>query len=135
AGPIRRRRRLRAATAGSHELFDDERSSQQLRVSADAAAARGDYATAVLERFRSVVRALDERAVLDDRPGMTAQEAAGLAGAALPAHAAGLQRAGRLFDDVRYGAAAPGPDEDEVMRDLAEQVATARTEPLRAEVP
>ncbi|UNX55811.1 DUF4129 domain-containing protein [Georgenia sp. TF02-10] len=115
-GRVQRRR----APTGTRSvaLFDDARTSADLLAAADAAAARGDYATAVLERFRGLVRRLDERGALDDRPGLTAHEAAGLAGAARPDLAADLGRAGRLFDDVCYGHAAPGPGEDAALREL-----------------
>lgn len=124
-GRIRRRRVAGAAAAGP-ALFDDDRSSADLTRAADDAARRGDFTTAVLERFRAVIRGLDERGLLDDRPGLTAHEATGLASAALPALGGELGRAGGLFDDVRYGHAAAGPEEDAIMRRLAEQVARAR---------
>ncbi|MPV87716.1 DUF4129 domain-containing protein [Georgenia ruanii] len=120
-----RRRRVAGAAAGP-ALFDDHRSSADLTRAADDAARRGDFTTAVLERFRAVIRGLDERGLLDDRPGLTAHEATGLATTALPALAGELDDAGRLFDDVRYGHAAAGPEEDATMRRLAEQVTHAR---------
>ena len=46
---------------------------------------------------------MDERALLDVRPGRTADEAASEAGAVLPAHADRLHTAARDFDDVTYG--------------------------------
>lgn len=123
-GPIRRRR-LRAA--GSVAVLDDDsRSSEQLRAAADAAAAAGEFALAVLERFRALVRSLDERAVLEDRQGRTAREAASAAGARLPDQAADLLSAARLFDDVAYGSARPGPEQDGWLRDLDAAVRRAR---------
>ncbi|MGC0410015.1 hypothetical protein RKD31_003258 [Streptomyces sp. SAI-163] len=53
--------------------------------------------------MRAVVRALEERALLDIRPGRTADEAATEAGHALPAHRDRLRAAARDFDDVTYG--------------------------------
>jgi hypothetical protein len=53
--------------------------------------------------MRAVVRALEERALLDIRPGRTADEAATEAGRALPAHRDRLRAAARDFDDVAYG--------------------------------
>ena len=67
---------------------------------ADAHAARGEWADAVRERLRAVVRSLEERAVLDERPGRTADEAAAEAGTALPTCADDLRRSARLFDDI-----------------------------------
>ncbi|MPV37788.1 DUF4129 domain-containing protein [Georgenia subflava] len=126
-GRVRRNRAV--AGAASTELFEDDRSSAELARTADDAARRGDWATAVLERFRALIRGLDERAVLDDRPGLTAHEAAGLAAAALPEVADGLRWAGRLFDDVRYGHVAPGAAEDEDLRELVARVDRARPAP------
>jgi hypothetical protein len=53
--------------------------------------------------MRAIVRALEERALLDVRPGRTADEAASDAGRALPAHTDRLRAAARDFDDVTYG--------------------------------
>jgi hypothetical protein len=53
--------------------------------------------------MRAIVRALEERALLDVRPGRTADEAAAEAGRSLPAHADRLRSAARDFDDVTYG--------------------------------
>ncbi len=109
AGPVRRARR---ATGSAVVLGDDARSSTELRAAADASAARGDWPAAVLDRFRAIVRALEERALLDERPGRTAHEAAEAAGTRLPDHLTDLRRAGRIFDEVCYGKASPGQDTD-----------------------
>jgi hypothetical protein len=126
-------RRGRAAESrASHELFEDGRTGADLLAAADAAASRGDWETAVLERFRGIVRRLDERSVLEDRAGLTAHEAATAAATALPAEADGLSWAGRLFDDVRYGHVSPGEREDTTLRRLADRLAAARPERARA---
>jgi hypothetical protein len=93
---------------------------------ADAAAARGDWAAAVRERFRAVVRALEERTVLDERPGRTADEAAGEAARALPDLAPDLAVAARLFDDVTYGGHPAGSEHDARLRSLDDALAAAR---------
>ncbi|KGM15659.1 hypothetical protein N867_06660, partial [Actinotalea fermentans ATCC 43279 = JCM 9966 = DSM 3133] len=68
-GPVRRARRARAST----EVFeDDARSAAEMRASADALAAAGRWSEAVLDRFRALLRSLEERAVLAERPGWTA---------------------------------------------------------------
>jgi hypothetical protein len=123
AGPVRAARRT---TASVVVLGDDTRTADQLRAAADAAAARGDWTAAVLERFRAVVRSLEERAVLADSPGRTADEAAEAAAARLPSATADLRRAARLFDDVCYGKASVDAAADAWMRTLDEQVAAAR---------
>ncbi|WP_326582357.1 DUF4129 domain-containing protein [Streptomyces sp. NBC_00487] len=85
-------------------LFDDRpRSAAEHRATAEAQAAQGHWNQAVQERMRAVVRSLEERALLDVRPGRTADEAASEAGSVLPAHADRLHAAARDFDDVTYG--------------------------------
>jgi hypothetical protein len=94
-------RRQPASTAA---LFDDRpRSAADHRATAEAHAAQGHWNQAVQERMRALVRALEERALLDLRPGRTADEAAAEAGRALPAHTGRLRAAAREFDDVTYG--------------------------------
>ncbi len=85
-------------------LFDDRpRSAAEHRSAAEAHAAQGHWNQAVQERMRAIVRSLEERALLDVRPGRTADEAAAEAGRALPAHTDRLHAAARHFDDVTYG--------------------------------
>jgi hypothetical protein len=102
------------------------RSAAAYRQLADEAAARGDWTGAVRERFRAVVRGLEERTVLDERPGRTADEAAAEAGRALPGQAADLTVAARLFDEVTYGGRPAGPEHDAPLRSLDAAVAAAR---------
>lgn len=95
-------RRLSTATAGS--LFDDgPRSAAEHRATAEAHAKAHRWNEAVQERMRAVVRSLEERALLDPRPGRTAAEAAAEAGPPLPEQAARLRAAAHEFDDVTYG--------------------------------
>ncbi|MFJ9621464.1 DUF4129 domain-containing protein [Streptomyces sp. NPDC101181] len=86
-------------------LFDSDgpRSAGQHRAAADTHAAALRWSEAVQERMRAIVRGLEERALLDARPGRTADEAAAAAGASLPEHATRLRAAARSFDDVTYG--------------------------------
>nr|WP_205616339.1 DUF4129 domain-containing protein [Streptomyces harenosi] len=94
----------RRRPASSATVFDDRpRRAAEHRAAAEAHAALGHWNQAVQERMRALVRALEERALLDVRPGRTADEAAGEAGRALPAHADRLRAAARDFDDVTYG--------------------------------
>ncbi len=123
AGPVRRSRRSRTEPV---LVSTDRRTPQQLRAAADAAAALGDFSTAVAERFRAVVRDLEDRAVLDERPGRTADEAARDAGRLLPEVAADLLRAGRLFDDVVYGGRVAARADDDGLRAVDEAVRAAR---------
>lgn len=85
-------------------LFDDRpRSAAEHRAASVAHAAQGHWNQALQERMRAIVRSLEERTLLDARPGRTADEAAAEAGRALPAHTDGLRAAAREFDDVTYG--------------------------------
>ena len=94
----------RRQPTSSATLFDDRpRSAADHRAAAEAHAAPGHWNQAVQERMRALVRALEERALLDVRPGRTADEAAAEAGRALPAHTDPLRTAARDFDDVTYG--------------------------------
>lgn len=124
AGPVRR---ARAGTgAGAVLSGDDTRTARQLRDAADAAAQRGDWHDAVADRFRALVRSLEERAVLDERPGRTAHEAVEAAGERLPGVAGELRDAGRLFDDVVYGDQGAGPADDALLREIDTRTAAAR---------
>ena len=107
-------------------LFDDERDARALARAADAAAERGDWDAAVVERFRAIIRSLDERGLIEDYPGMTAHEAAALASSALGALGGELTRAAVLFDAVRYGEVVSTAEQDAWMRDLARRVDAAR---------
>jgi hypothetical protein len=89
---------------GAPELFAGaRRTAAEHRAASQRHAAAQDWDAALQERMRAIVRALEERALLEDRPGRTADEAARAAGAALPGYAAELRAAARRFDDVRYG--------------------------------
>ena len=122
-GPVRRARRSRpdAVLAAA-----DGRTSAELRAAADAAAAAGDFSAAVAERFRALARSLEERAMLDERPGRTADEVARDAGEVLTTVAVALVRAGRLFDDVVYGGRAGRRSDDDEMRAADDAVRAAR---------
>lgn len=127
-GPIRRRR---AAVAGGSNvvLEDDDRDSAALRRAADDAARAGDFHLAVLERFRAIVRSLDERAIIDERPGRTALEATAAASARLPDRARELRAASDLFDATCYGSVQPSARDDTWLREV--DAAVTRTRPTR----
>ncbi|WP_116947310.1 DUF4129 domain-containing protein [Jiangella endophytica] len=125
AGPLARR----VAGRPGAVLPGRPRSATEYRAAADDAAARGDWTTAVVERFRAVVAGLEERGVLDPRAGRTADEAAREATAVLgdlERPAGGMQTGARLFDGVRYGGVAATEDDDRLLRDLDRAVALAR---------
>ncbi|CAL9309158.1 DUF4129 domain-containing protein [Streptomyces sp. SudanB182_2057] len=105
----------RRRPASAAPLFDERvRSAAEHRAAGEAHAAQGHWNQALQERMRAVVRSLEERALLDVRPGRTADEAAAEAGRALPAHADRLRAAAREFDDVTYGGR--GADEQSYRR-------------------
>jgi len=120
------------------QLFDGhERTAAEHRAASDAALAAGDHATAVLERFRALVRGLQERSLLELEPGRTADEAARVAGGWLPDLAVELSAAARTFDDVRYGDLPADAAAAIALRDLEQRVQKARpaAEPVAAAGP
>ncbi|MEU2115100.1 DUF4129 domain-containing protein [Streptomyces sp. NPDC016459] len=119
-------RRTPGATGDS--LFaDGPRTARDHRAAAGRHASAGRWNQAVQERMRAVVRSLEERTLLDPRPGRTADEAAAEAGRSLPSQADELRLAARTFDDVTYG----GRTADEPAYRRIEELDTAleRTRP------
>jgi hypothetical protein len=114
------RPRLNALTKNAAEVFDDDTSvsAADYRGSAAAAADRGDWGTAVVHCFRALVRAAEDRNILDVRPGRTADEVAReLAGVFVP-EARRLDRAARTFDRIRYGHGTAGRADYDAMTAL-----------------
>lgn len=125
-GPI-----ARTAT-GESALFDQApRSAAEHRSAAEAHAAAGAWAEAVRERLRTIVRGLEERDLLEARPGRTADEAAAEAGRLLPGCATALRAAAELFDEVWYGGRPATGWMDERLRAVDAEV--ARNRPSRPE--
>lgn len=119
--------RIGRTVAGDHGLFDAKPvPADHHRRSADSHAARGEWAEAVRERLRAVVRDLEERDLLDPRPGRTADEAAAAGGLALPACAEQLRAAARTFDDVWYGGVPATEAMDAQLRAVDDAVRRAR---------
>ena len=131
-GVTRLRRNPHASDSGPAVLFEDARSARQLRDDARAALAAGDATRAFLDSYRAIIRSLDERAILDDRAGMTAHEAADLASPAFPAHAEGLAWASGTFDAGYYGKQSVTREDVETLWRL--DAAIWDTRPVRAEV-
>ncbi|CAM5232132.1 DUF4129 domain-containing protein [Streptomyces narbonensis] len=115
------------ATAGDSLFADGPRTAKEHRAAAARHATAGHWNQAVQERMRAIVRSLEERVLLDPRPGRTADEAAAEAGRSLPSHADDLRLAARTFDDVTYG----GRTADEPAYRRIEELDTAleRTRP------
>lgn len=96
------RARSRIPAAGAVFFEDDRRSAAELRQAAERAAARRDWAEAIREHYRAIVRELADRTLLALSPGATAQELARRAASVIPAETEGLHRAAADFDAVRY---------------------------------
>nr|WP_307847585.1 DUF4129 domain-containing protein [Streptomyces sp. F63] len=124
---------LHRTPAAAVTLFDDRpRSAAEHRTAAERHAAAHEWDLAVRERMRALVRSLEERALLDPRPGRTADEAATEAGRPLPAHADRLRAAARDFDDITYGGR-PGTAETYAgLRDLDVELQHSRPRPAAA---
>ncbi|WP_067858027.1 DUF4129 domain-containing protein [Nocardia shimofusensis] len=85
------------------------------RAAAEEAAARRDFDRALRERFRAVLRGMEQRGVLETRRSRTADETAVDASAVLPLEVSTeLQPAAHSFDEVVYGGR--GATEDEYRR-------------------
>jgi hypothetical protein len=98
-GPVRRERRVVPGPV----LGDETRSAADHRRAAERAAGDGRWDEAVVERMRAVARHLEERGVLDARPGRTADELSAEVIALLPAVTEPLRLATATFDEVAYG--------------------------------
>ncbi len=115
---------LRRSAAGDTALFVGQaRSAVQHRRAADQAAASGRWEEAVRERYRAIVRSLEERTILEARPGRTADEAAADAALALPLLAENLRTAALTFDAVVYGGRPASSTDDRFLRELDRAVA------------
>jgi Domain of unknown function (DUF4129) len=89
-------------SAGAVEV-DSTRPPADYRELAEEHAARGDWRSAVRDRFRAVVRELEVRTILDVRPARTAWEAAFSAARTLPTCRDELVDGAELFNGVVYG--------------------------------
>lgn len=101
-------------------------SAEQHRADAERYAAAGAYAEAVRSRLRAIVRDLEDRGLVDARPGRTADEVARDAGRRLPDAAADLRLGARTFDDIWYGGRPADAAAYARMVDVDAQVGRAR---------
>ena len=124
--------RLRVGPLGRRQPADQplftggERTAAEHRAAADRHAAAEQWAEAVRERLRGVVRDLEERALLEPRVGRTADEAAREGGTALPSCARDLASGARVFDEIWYGGREATAEHDATLRELDRQVRAAR---------
>lgn len=103
-GPVRSSAELRFTV-------DPQVSAEQYRAQAEQSRAQGRWEEATSQRMRALVRASQERGLIDAHPGWTADEVALAVGEHVPAAASTLTKAARTFDEVRYGrrpGSAPG---------------------------
>jgi hypothetical protein len=114
------------STSGPGLFGDRSRTADEYRAAAEQHAAARRWTEASQERMRALVRALEERSVLDPRPGRTADEAAADAGRALPEHASTLRDAARLFDDLTYGGRTGTEQTYALLRDLDSRLRRAK---------
>lgn len=105
-GPVRRSAKAPDEDFDLHSTL----SSERLREQAESFARDGSYAEAVRSRLRAVVRMLEEKGVLDPRPGRTAQEIAAEVGTLAPAAADALGAAVSVFGEIWYGGRPASPD-------------------------
>lgn len=119
-GPMRRSRKR----AREHVVFeDDRRTSDQMRAAAERSAADGDWSLACLERYRAVIRSLEERDLVEERAGMTANEAATATARRFPDVRYLVAHASEIFDGVRYGRREATSKEYETMTSLDRSLA------------
>jgi hypothetical protein len=113
--------------SGSADVFTTGTalSAAQHRALADEAAAAGEWAEAVRERLRAVVRELEARGVLEPRPSRTAGEVAQDGSAAVPRIAEPLRRATTTFDEIWYGGRSADASSYAVLVEADQSVAAA----------
>src|SRR5206468_5047687 len=79
------------------------RTSADLLREAEGAAIGGRWGDAVVARMRALAMTVEERGLVDPRPGRTADELAAEIAGALPAASETCRRAATAFDAVVYG--------------------------------
>jgi hypothetical protein len=105
--------------------LDPTRAAADYRTAAEQAAAAGDWAGAVRDRFRAVVRELEVQTILDVRPARTASEAAYRASRVLPECTEALRAGAESFNAVVYGDRPATPATYQQLVALDEQVTAA----------
>lgn len=127
--------RLNRRAEDASVATEAEVSAAQYRTLAEQAGAAGDWAGAVLEEFRSLVRELEHLTVIDPRPSRTALEVAWRASVAVPAAEPGLRAAAGVFNDVVYGRTPATPERWQQLRTLADGVLVEARATDLAQVP
>ena len=117
-GPVSR-------SAGLTFTVDPGTSAAQYRTHADELAAAGHWDEAVSERMRALVRASQERGLIDAHPGWTADEVAAEVSLRVPDARDGLTVATRTFDEVRYGGRPGSPAAYRAIADADDRVSAS----------
>ncbi|RBM21482.1 DUF4129 domain-containing protein [Streptomyces sp. PT12] len=119
-------RNARGPAAPGALFTDRPRTADEHRAAAERHAHAAHWTPAVQERLRAIVRSLEERALLDPRPGRTANEAAAEAARPLPGLATELRAAATTFDGVTFGGLPAAPDDYARLAGLDERLARAK---------
>ena len=117
-GALRRTPRADEAIFGTAETTADDH-----RKLARQFAASAQWAEAIREHLRAIARELEQRGVLDPRPGRTAAELCREASRELPALARDLSTATSTFESVWYGGRTATADDERLLRDLDDAIA------------
>lgn len=99
----RARRTARSAGPERAVLTDEPVTAAQLRQRADQALAAGRHEDAVVDGFRAITVRQVERGRLDDTPGATAHEVAGVLATTYPHQRQRVDGSALLFELVLYG--------------------------------
>lgn len=99
----RARRTAREREGGRAVLTGEAVTAAGLRDRAEAALAAGDHEDALVDGFRALAARQVERGRLEDVPGATAHEVAGVLGATYPHQRPRVEGCAALFDAVLYG--------------------------------
>lgn len=121
----RRSGRLTARDTGP-VLAEVGLSADDYRARAAAAARAGDWDAVLLDSYRAIAAAGDERALLDELPGSTAHEIAVALQEPFPDRASDLLDAANAFDVVCYGHRHATQQQAERVRELDRVLARAR---------
>lgn len=84
-------------------LFADDADSAELMKRAQAYLRQSEYTSAFLDLYRATIRHADERALIHDRPGLTAQEAASQVADLGSQYCRQFPRQANIFDAASYG--------------------------------
>jgi hypothetical protein len=99
----RARASARAPREGQAVLTDEAISAAALRARAEAALAEERYESALVDGFRALAARQVERGRLDESPGATAHEVAGVLAMEYPERRDRVDAAASRFDSVLYG--------------------------------